>query len=402
MPIDVDRISRDIDAIAAFNETTPSVGHSRPTFSPSWRRARDYVIAQAESAGCVTRIDAAGNVHARPRDLPWDAPAWLSGSHIDSVPTGGKYDGVAGVVAPLEILRAAHEEHTPIPLELIIFAEEEGTTFGLGMLGSRAWVGELSADDLSKIRNAAGQNYLEAGREHGARPADFRTERFNRSPYIALVEIHIEQGPDLWNLNSPIAIVGSIAGRRQYSVTFHGVANHAGATSMRTRKDALAAAAPIIIQIEAMAKDLSPQTVATVGRIDCRPNAINVIPDRVDFTIDVRSPDNAVLAEAHERIEKYVAQSAERRGVKFELTMTENQPAVLLDQAVCDRLKRAAGEVTMTVSGALHDAAILAPHVPTAMIFVASKGGISHNPAEFSRVEDIAAAAKILGDAIRG
>jgi hydantoinase/carbamoylase family amidase len=317
------------------------------------------------------------------------------------VPTGGKYDGVAGIVAPLEILRAAREDARPVALELIIFAEEEGTTFGLGMLGSRAWVGEMSADDLAKVRNTSGQNYLEAGRDHGVRPDDLTRERFNRSPYIGLVEIHIEQGPDLWNAKSPLAIVSSIAGRRQYRVAFHGVANHAGATSMRTRKDALAAAAPIIIQVEAMAKDLSPQTVATVGRLDCEPNAINVIPARVDFTIDLRSPDNALLAEGHERITKYVTQSAERRDIQFELVMTEDQPAMPLDQAICGRLKRAAGDVLMTVSGALHDAAILAPHMPTAMIFVASKDGISHNPAEFSRVEDIAAAAKLLRDAIQ-
>ncbi|HSV15585.1 MAG TPA: Zn-dependent hydrolase [Tepidisphaeraceae bacterium] len=402
MPINVDRIWRDIEAIAGFNETTPSVGYSRPTFSPAWRQARDYVIAQAEATGCQTRIDAAGNVHARPRDLPSDAPAWLSGSHIDSVPTGGKYDGVAGVVAPLEILRAAREDAKPIALELIIFAEEEGTTFGLGMLGSRAWVGELTADDLAKVRSTSGQNYLEAGREHGVRPDDLPRERFNRSAYIGLVEIHIEQGPDLWNLRSPIAIVSSIAGRRQYRVAFHGVANHAGATSMRTRKDALAAAAPIIIQVEAMARDLSPQTVATVGRIDCRPNAINVIPERVDFTIDLRSPNDALLAEGHERITKYVMQSAERREMRCELTMTEDQPAMQLDQTICARLKRAAGEVSMAVSGALHDAAILAPQVPTAMIFVASKDGISHNPEEFSRVEDIAAAATVLQNGISG
>jgi N-carbamoyl-L-amino-acid hydrolase len=149
-----------------------------------------------------------------------------------------------------------------------------------------------------------------------------------------------------------------------------------------------------------MAKDLSLQTVATVGRIDCRPNAINVIPERVDFTIDLRSPDDALLAEGHERIRKYVTQSAERRELKYELTMTENQPAMPLDNAICERLRRAAGEIPMTVSGALHDAAILGPHLPTAMIFVASKDGISHNPAEFTRVEDVAAAAGVLRDAI--
>jgi hypothetical protein len=170
MPITLQRISRDIETIASFNESTPNIGFSRPTFSPSWRKALDYVIAQAEAAGCKTRIDAAGNIHLRPEAIDWPAPVWLSGSHIDSVPTGGKFDGVAGVVAPLEVLRSCKEAGLTVPLELVIFAEEEGTTFGIGMIGSRLWTGAADFNSICGFLNREEKNFFEAGEEHGVRP----------------------------------------------------------------------------------------------------------------------------------------------------------------------------------------------------------------------------------------
>jgi allantoate deiminase len=402
MPIDVRRIFRDIEAIAGFSEVPPHEGYSRPTFSPSWIKAVDYVSSAAKEIGCVIRADAAGNVHARPAHLSSQEPVWLSGSHIDSVPKGGKYDGVAGVVAALEILRAAYEDKRIVPLELIIFAEEEGTTFGLGMLGSKAWVGDLLASELAGVRNAAGENYLEAGKSHGVRANALVSERFDRKSYIGLIELHIEQGPALWNAGKKLAIVTAIAGRKQYRAIFHGVANHAGSTSMHDRHDALAAAALVITRIEELAKDLSGDTVATVGRIDCRPNAVNVIPERVEFTIDLRAPGNGLLSEGDRRINAITREVADRRGLRWELETTEDRSAVALDAGICQRLRDAAGDVTMTVSRALHDAAILAPHLPTAMIFVPSQDGISHNPMEHSRVEDIAAGAEVFYKMIQG
>ena len=198
MPIRAERIQRDVEAIAAFT-ATPGEGASRPTFSPEWRAARDYVADQLHACGCEVRIDAAGNLHARPAALPWDRPAWLSGSHVDTVPNGGNFDGVVGVVAPLELLRAAAEEgRADLPLELAVFAEEEGTTFGLGMLGSRAWAGTSDAEALSAARNAAGESYLRAGAPHGVRAEALAGETVRPEHYLGMVEVHIEQGASLW------------------------------------------------------------------------------------------------------------------------------------------------------------------------------------------------------------
>ena len=353
--------------------------------------------------GCEIRVDAAGNLHARPEGLSWDSPAWLSGSHLDTVPNGGDFDGVAGVVVPLEILRAAKRDD--LPLELVVFAEEEGTTFGRGMLGSHAWVGNLSAGDLSELFNDAGENYLEAGIPHGVEPGLIGSDRLRTETVRGFIEIHIEQGPALWKRGESTAVVTAIAGRRQLRARIEGRANHAGSTAMADRQDALVCAAEIVLALESMAKKLSKQTVITVGQITCIPNAVNVVPGEVTFTIDFRSPDDSVLETGTRRVEEIVRETASSRRVSAALEHTEALRAQKMDSELCDQLKAAAARLrprplTEAVSGALHDAAILAPHVPAAMLFIASRDGISHNPDEFSRIEDLAAAAEILQELV--
>ncbi|MDX1944036.1 MAG: Zn-dependent hydrolase [Pirellulaceae bacterium] len=405
MPIRADRLARDIAAIAAQPLST---GANRPTFSPAWVAARNYVIAQAQQFGCLVLIDPAGNVHIRQVSNGFrNQPVWLSGSHLDSVPNGGDFDGVLGVVAPLEVLRAAHEDGVKnLPLELVIFAEEEGTTFGLGMLGSRAWAGTLSVDQLGKVRNAQGENYLQAGERWGVRPNEITADGFRPSDYAGMIELHIEQGPAMWNRGQPVAVVSAINGRRQYRAEIRGVANHAGSTSMTDRRDALAGAAEMMTYLEGLMPTLSPRAVATVGQIQCWPSAVNVIPEKAVFAIDFRAPDNEVLARGDAQIRERFAALVARRGLSGSLDASEALPAVPLDPRICERLSQTAnrlghGTLPETTSGALHDAAILAPFLPTAMLFVASKDGISHNPAEFSRMEDIALATEILYEAVK-
>ena len=210
----------------------------------------------------------------------------------------------------------------------------------------------------------------------------------------------------MWKNDQHIAIVRAIAGRKQYRCTLHGVANHAGSTSMHDRHDALVGAATLILQYEGLARGLLTDAVITVGKIICKPNAVNVIPDEVEFTIDFRAPDIQVLADGHQRILDQSHAVASKRGLTINLVQTEDQSAVAMDSAICAALTENATKhlgflAPTAVSGALHDSAILAPHIPTAMIFVPSKDGISHNPAEFSRVEDIALAANIVYDTVK-
>ena len=463
-----DRISADIEAIAAFSEVPADVGHSRPTFGDAWRAATQYVIAQAQRAGCNHRTDAAGNVHIRPAGVPWEARVWLSGSHLDSVPTGGKYDGVMGVVVPLEVLRAAHDAgRGDLPLELICFAEEEGTTFGIGMIGSRLWTAAPAAD-FEGFKNRDGNSFFKAGAAYGVDAQRLADDQVSADAYIGFVEVHAEQGRAMWDAQQAVAVVTAINGRRQYAVTLTGEANHAGSTRMRDRRDALAGAAEVMTMLEQFAASRNDATVITVGQINARPNAINVIPGEVTFTIDFRASCDFVLRDGDAQVRKLLADVAGRRGVKCACRQTESLSALPMDAGVVAALQRAAravraasgdsasgdageqaydgpnvrtgqssvkpdaskinsaavdlpkaanatgdpatvssaesdpAEVSLpqVASGALHDAAVLAPVLPTAMLFVASDGGISHNPAELSRIQDIAQAARVLAEVV--
>lgn len=416
--IDEGRIAADIEAIAAFSESPPEVGYSRPTFSEPWRRARDYVIAQAEKAGAEHRIDSAGNVHIRHASLGWTRRVWLSGSHIDSVPSGGKYDGVMGVVVPLEIIRCRPD----LPLELVIFAEEEGTTFELGLLGSRAWAGVIGSDLLGSLKNRFGQSYLEAGRQAGVDPSRLSRDgvvptgphpddeapfRLDPSRYAGLVEVHAEQGLSLWDSRTPIAAVRRINGRRQYDLTIAGQANHAGSTGMEGRRDALAGAAELVVSLEALGKRLDrelPYTVLTVGSLEVSPNAVNVIPGMVRLSIDFRAQEEELLERGEREIRHLAEETASKRRLEATTKRSERIEPSPLDEGICrslqDSAKALGVEIPIVPSGALHDAAVLSPLIPTAMIFVASRDGVSHNPEEYSRSEDIALAARTLAGTI--
>jgi allantoate deiminase len=401
--ISADRVAQDIERIASFSEAPPTVGFSRPTFTSAWSGAVGHVISEAKMAGCDIRVDAAGNIHARSKASGWEKRVWLSGSHIDSVPTGGKFDGVVGVVAALEVLRASPNSN----LELIIFAEEEGTTFNLGMLGSRAWVGSLSEEVLRGLKNRDGKDYLAAGAKYGVNPDVLARDPFDPSKYFGLIELHIEQGPAMWNAGVPVAVVTAINGRQQYLCTVTGTPNHAGSTKMGDRKDALACAAEMVSAIEYLGRELNAvldHTVITVGRLIVEPNGLNVIPGRVTFSVDFRAREDGMLSRGASLLRERLEGIASSRSVGFEMKMTEELPAVALDAGVCGRLREAGQRMGVSLSdvasGALHDAAILAPLIPTAMLFIASEGGISHNPAEFSRLEDIVLATRILAEAV--
>ncbi|MDD3981677.1 MAG: M20 family metallo-hydrolase [Spirochaetales bacterium] len=399
------RLMNDIETIAEWNESDPSAGYNRPTFSPSWAAAREYIIEEVRKLGCSIKMDPTGNLHARSAGISWDEPAWLCGSHIDTVPSGGKFDGVVGVVVALELLRTL----PGAALELVVFAEEEGTTFGIAMLGSRAWASTLPAEQIKTLKNRAGTDFASAGKAFGValdkiRPGSFG---FPLDRYKGLIEVHVEQGIGLWKKGLSVAVVTTVNGRRQYSGQFQGVANHAGSTAMSDRRDALAGAAEFVLGLEALGKKfdaLHPSSTVTTGALTVAPNAVNVIPGKADFMLDFRSPSNDILASGDSSIRSLLSSIGQKRGLETHINCFENLPALPFDPSLCDRLRQAGASLGIPLpdasSGALHDSAILAPYLPTAMLFVASKDGISHNPAEFSRPEDIAAAARIVAAAI--
>ncbi len=396
------RIAKDIEQIGGITECDPRIGYSRPTFSAAWRRARDYVIKEAEAVGGKARIDAFGNVHIRRPHMA--GPFWLCGSHVDSVPSGGKFDGVMGVVVALEVFRVAPEA----PLEVIIFAEEEGTTFGLGLLGSRAWGGELSIDDLLNLKNRDGRSFLEAGVPCGVNPAAMKTDVIDAAAYRGMIEVHAEQGLSLWSEGIPVAAVSRINGRREYEVTMVGQGNHAGSTRMSDRHDALAGAAQAIQVIEELGRTLDAQrpfSVMTVGRVAVIPNAMNVIPGSVTFSVDFRAQEESILKQGEQTLRDHLQAVAAQRGLKLEVTRREQVAPAPLNEKLRQRFQQAAGrtgrELPEVPSGALHDAAKMALHIPAGMLFTGSRDGISHDPREFSRTEDIAAAAEIVLETVR-
>lgn len=396
------RIAEDIEQIGGISECDPAIGYSRPTFSEAWRRARDYVIREAAAVGGETRINAFGNVHIRRPEV--SGPFWLCGSHVDSVPSGGKYDGVMGVVVALEVFRLA----PTTPLELVIFCEEEGTTFGMGLLGSRAWGGEISAAELSKLTNRYGQSFIDAGAPLGVNPTAMQQDIVDPSEYRGMIEVHAEQGLSLWSDNIPVAAVTRINGRRQYEVRMTGQGNHAGSTRMVHRQDALVGAAEAIQWIEELGRSLDqerPFSVMTVGRVAVEPNAINVIPGSATFSVDARAQEDAILDAGEKALRDQLKSIAANRQLDVTVDRIENVSPAPLDAPLRHQFQEAARRTGRNLpevpSGALHDAAKMAQHMPAGMLFVASRDGISHDPQEFSRTEDIAAAAEIVLETVR-
>lgn len=372
--------------------------------SPAMRRANDLVQSWILQAGMTPRADAVGNVIGHfPGPRP-DSKILLLGSHLDTVPNAGKFDGPLGVVlaiACVEQLRA----HGPLPfaINVVAFADEEGARFQTAYLGSRALVGELTEEELS-LTDAGGITMGEAIRASGGDPARLKSCQLNGGNLLGYVEVHIEQGPVLENQNLPAGIVTAIAGQTRATLVFHGRASHAGTTPMDLRRDALCAAAELILEIEKYARQ-NPGMVGTVGQIHAEPNARNVIPGECRLTLDLRHQDDAVRQKGCEALREIATGIAARRSLRSTWQITQETPSVPcspeLSKLLRDAARRHVPGVIDLPSGAGHDAAIMASITPAAMLFVRCAGGISHHPAESVRMEDCRAALNILTDFVR-
>jgi allantoate deiminase len=370
---------------------TEDPGSTRRTFLSSPMRDCHREIARwLETLGAHSRVDAAGNFRALyPAVLP-DSPRLLIGSHLDTVPNAGAYDGILGVVIAVALLEGLRGRRLPFAIELVGFSEEEGVRFGAPFIGSRALVGTLDKE-LLNVRDAEGISVRQAIENFGLNPEEIPQAELGNDA-LGYLEFHIEQGPVLESVNQPLAAVEAIAGQSRLEFAFIGHANHAGTTPMHLRRDAIAAAAEWISTVEREAQEISG-LVATVGKFDATPGAANVIAGEARLTLDVRHSSDDIRTRAVDDLIRRAHEIAVRRGLSVDERILVSQPAVAMDSFMTHEIEEA---MLMTgckpyrmVSGAGHDAMIMAEKVPSAMIFLRTPGGISHDPAESVSVDDI-------------
>lgn len=402
LDIDAERLREAFDDYSEIGATERG-GLHRLALSNEDRMVRDRFRRDLEALGLDVRVDELGNMFARREGTDPDADPVLVGSHLDSQPFGGRYDGQLGVLCALETLRALDDAgvETRRPVEIVNWTNEEGSRFEHAMLGSGVFTGVISADDALAITDDEGHSVGEELERIGY-AGDHPCEAHE---VYAHLELHVEQGPKLEDHGTSIGIVEGVYGMSWLGVTIEGEADHAGPTPMHTRTDALAAATEAIGKIQTLPTRLSEDAVTTVGRISVEPDSINVIPSRATFTADVRSFDDAVVERGVEEIRFEVDTACERIGADYDIEEIWRIPHTEFSPSVCAAIEAAAEEVDATaeriVSGAGHDAKYLNDLTETAMIFVPSRDGKTHNEAEFTPWEDVVRGAEVFANTTR-
>jgi len=373
---------------------------TRLYLGPAHRQAADLVSKWMREAGMTPRIDAAGNVVGRFRARDGGLQTLMLGSHIDTVRDAGWYDGALGVVTAIEVVKAAFKagKRFPFAIEVIAFGDEEGVRFPSTLGGAKALAGRFEAKALEEV-GEDGVSRRQALRAFGCDPSRLSEEALSPDRALGYVEVHIEQGPVLEQEDLPVGIVTAIDGVTRATVDVEGVAGHAGTVPMPMRKDALAAAAEMLLAIEARAHVRS-SLVATVGKMDVPGSAANTIPGRARFTLDIRSPSDDERTTAVADIEELLTDIAQRRGVGVKVAIGHEVPAAICDKELSDQLAQSVAALgikpRLLPSGAGHDAMAFDRIIPFAMLFVRCRGGVSHNPAEFAAPADIDVAARVL------
>jgi len=365
------------------------------------RESRDLFVRWCESAGCSVTVDAVGNIFARRPGRRNDLLPVVTGSHLDSQPTGGKYDGAYGVLAGLEVLRTLNDGavETEAPVEVVVWTNEEGSRFAPAMMGSGAFTGRFSLEDTYAAEDVDGETFGAALESIG-----YRGEGCGDRPIGAYFEAHIEQGPILEEEGKTIGVVSGAQGQRWYEITLTGMEAHAGPTPMARRRDALVGAAEVVAAVNRIGHEFQPGACATVGMMQVRPNSRNVIPGEVFLTVDFRHPEDSQLAAMDAALRGVVAAIAAARKLDLSMEQILEFPAVEFDPECVAAVRRAADRSGLPhrdiVSGAGHDAVYVAGIAPAGMVFVPCKDGISHNEIEDATPEDLAAGCQVLLHAV--
>ena len=376
----------------------PGGGCGRLALTDDDRRARDLFASWCEQAGCTVTVDEMGNMFARRPGRDPALPPVAAGSHLDTQPHGGKFDGIYGVLAALEVVRTLNDAgvETEAPIEVVNWTNEEGSRFAPAMIASGVFAGLFERDFAYRLVSPDGETLGDELDRIGYKGA----EPCGAHPLGALFEAHIEQGPILEQAGVPVGVVSGAQGQRWYDVEVRGRDSHAGTTPMPARKDALTAAARMVARIEEIAGGRAPHAVGTVGRLDVSPNSRNTIPGEVRFSVDIRHPDADALAAMDTEIRDAFARIAQQAGVEVAIDQIWEKPPIVFDSRCVEVVREAAAGLGYghrdIVSGAGHDACQVCTVAPTGMIFVPCEDGISHNEIESATPEDLEMGCNVL------
>jgi ureidoglycolate amidohydrolase len=405
LAIDQDRLLSEIEALSRISDAAPPAV-TRIVFTPTDLKARAWLRAKCLEAGLAVRQDAIGNMFARWTGTDQTAAPAATGSHMDAIPNAGKYDGVVGVLGGLEAIRALQRsEFRPTrSIELILFTAEEPTRFGIGCLGSRMLSGALTSEEARRLTDASGQTLEDVRRQAGV-GGDLESVRLTSGNYGAFVELHIEQGPLLERAHVPLGIVESIAAPASYQLVSEGAGGHAGGVLMPGRKDALCAAAEIILTVEEAAlASGSSDTVATVGICDVFPGAVNSIPSRVRLTLDLRDTDLPRRDKVLQVIQSKSQHVSQKRDVSVQFHVVNADAPATCSSIVTEALIRSCSKHNLPfqkmVSRAYHDSLFMSRIAPAGMLFIPCRNGYSHRPDEFASPEDIVRGTLVLAETL--
>lgn len=399
-----ERMSTMLNELDRCNKT-PGEGTTRVLFTDEEIQARNLVKRWMAELRLHVYEDAIGNIFGRLQGVdPSLPPVWM-GSHIDTVLHGGKFDGMVGVVGAIESIRLIKEVGIqPLrSIEVVVFTSEEPTRFGMGCLGSRALAGCLSLEEAKELKDSQGQNLAEVLAKLGYDLGDFSNIAKANNAVHVFLELHIEQGAVLEHLNVPIGLVTTICAPTDIHVSVIGKQGHAGATPMNMRYDAFMATADIGLRLESLVKDSeSPHSVGTIGKVRLYPNASNVIPGQVDFTVDIRDSQFPVKDAVLNSLMTFMKEVEDRRQVEIRTQVVNHDYPQNCDERVIGLIRKSCEQMNIPfhemVSGAYHDAMFVAKFAPIGMIFVPSKDGVSHNPNEWTDYEDVAKGVDVLAN----